>query len=598
MAWINGEWHDTKSRGDNIEKLRKFIAPRVRSYAKLAAEDKVELKRYIDEFRRLNTIHRGEYDLLFFSYCYFGENLNRDNNGNWIPEFDESGLDLKDSPESILEYAPEFHNEICDIMNVVSTKEVNRRIAVAAPRSHAKSSFLSKAFPIHEIVYRKRKYIILISETPSVSSANLEWIKVQLQSNEKLRRDFGPLLHIKQQMNPKDNSAEFIAWEDLGEGKQKQLTLVQAASSGQALRGRNWNGNRPDLIVCDDLEDKRNTNTEQLRQELKDWFRQVVIPLGDPEGKKTAIVFMGTTVHHDSLLIDVMTRRSDFEAKRYQAIIEWPKRMDLWEQCRQMYTNREDPKASQNAELFYIAHKAEMDEGAEVLWPSVQPLYKLMTKKWDDGSKAFNTEYMNNPIDEESMLFNPETFKYWTDNPHLKFNVSKDYLKGYEIFMGIDFAMGKERGDFSAVTVLARNPALDTYYIIDSFGERIKPNDFLKVIIKKVIEYQPDKIAAEAQMAQEFFVDELKRALEGTGYPARTRVKKINQRQKKELRIEAMLPDIESGRLQFARNHVLLLEQLERYGSNTHDDLPDSLEMALSIAKKGKKHITKKPSWF
>lgn len=590
MAYINGEWHDGKSRGDKIEKLRKFIAPRVRSYAKLTVDEKVDLKRYIDEFRRLKAIHRGEHDLLFFAYDYFGENLNRDNNGNWIPEFDESGLDLKDSPESILEYAPEFHNEICDIMNVVSTEEVNRRIAVAAPRSHAKSSFLSKAFPIHEIVYRKRKYIILISETPSVSSANLEWIKVQLQSNEKLRRDFGSLLHIKQQMNPKDNSAEFIAWEDLGDGKQKQLTLVQAASSGQALRGRNWNGNRPDLIVCDDLEDKRNTNTEQLRQELKDWFRQVVIPLGDPEGKKTAIVFMGTTVHHDSLLIDVMTRRSDFEAKRYQAIIEWPKRMDLWEQCRQIYTNREDKRASQNAELFYIAHKAEMDEGAEVLWPSVQPLYKLMTKKWDDGSKAFNTEYMNNPIDEESMLFNPENFTYWDAKP-LKF-------KKFDYYMGIDFAMGKQRGDFSAISVVAHNPETDAFYVVDSFGERIKPNDFLKVIVQKVQEYQPSKIAAEAQMAQEFFVDELTKALEGTGYPARTRVKKITQRQKKELRIEAMLPDIESGRIQFSRKHALLLEQLERYGTNVNDDLPDSLEMALSIAKKGKKHITKKPSWF
>lgn len=590
MAWISGEWNSTKERGGKIEKLRKYIAPRVRSFAKLAADEKLDLKKHIDEYRRLSAVHRGEYDLLFFAYAWFGDNLNPDNNGNWIPEFEDNGLDLENKPEDILTYAPEFHNEICDIMNVVSTKEVNKRIAVAAPRSHAKSSFLSKAFPIHEIVYRKRKYIILISETPSVSSANLEWIKIQLQSNEKLRRDFGPLLHVKQQMNPKDNSAEFIAWEELGDGKQKQLTLVQAASSGQALRGRNWNGNRPDLIVCDDLEDKRNTNTEQLRQELKDWFRQVVIPLGDPEGKKTAIVFMGTTVHHESLLIDVMKNRSDFESKRYQAIIEWPRRMDLWEECRQIYVNREDKKAAQNAELFYIAHKAEMDEGAEVLWPSVQPLYKLMTKKWDDGSKAFNTEYMNNPIDEESMLFNPEKFEYW-DGKKLDFD-------RFDYYMGIDFAMGKQRGDYSAITVVAHNPENDALYIVDSYGERVKPNDFLRVIVQKVQRYQPNKIAAEAQMAQEFFVDELTKALEGTGYPARTRVKKVNQRQKKELRIEALLPDIESGRIQFSRKHALLLEQFERYGTNGHDDLPDATEMAVSIAKKGKKQIKNKPAWF
>jgi predicted phage terminase large subunit-like protein len=590
MAWISGKWNEGKARREKIDKLKRYIVPRVRNRSKLTGDEKVELKRYIEEFNRLSAIERGEHDLLYFSYYYFGENLNPDNNGNWIPGFN---VPDKYDIEKITEYAPDFHHEICDIMNVVSTKELNKRIAVAAPRSHAKSSFLSKAFPIHEIVYRKRKYIIVISETPSVSSANLEWIKTQLQHNEKLRRDFGPILHPKQQANPRDNSSEFIAWEDLGDGKQRQLTLVQAASSGQALRGRNWNGNRPDLIICDDLEDKRNTNTEQLRQELKDWFRQVVIPLGDPEGKKTALVFMGTTVHHDSLLIEVMNRRSDFEKKLFRAIIQWPERSDLWEECRQIYQNREDPKASQNAELFYIANKEEMVKGSEVLWPSVQPLFKLMTKKWDDGSKAFNTEYMNNPVDEESMVFNPQSFTYWDDKHLDSFTHDK-----YEIYMGVDFAMGKQRGDYSAIGVVAKHRETGVNYIVESYGERIHPDKFMRVICDFTLKWQPDGIAAEAQAAQEFFVHKLKEALQGTGYPAHSRVKEVYQRSRKELRIEAMLPDIETGKLQFSRKHLLLLEQFERYGTNTHDDLIDAVEMAVSIAKKKTAKVIDKPEWL
>lgn len=572
MAWINGQWNTTQQRRDKLAKLRKYIAPRVRKLAALTTEQKVELKRYTDEFKRLQAIERGEGDLLFFSYYYFGEDLNADNNGNWIPAF---GVDKP------YEMAPDFHGEICDIMNVVSTQEVNKRVAVAAPRSHAKSSFLSKAFPIHEIVYRLRKYIILISETPSVSTANLEWIKTQLQHNEKLRRDFGPIFHPKQQMNPRDNSAEFIAWEDLGEGKQRQITLVQAASSGQALRGRNWNGNRPDLIVCDDLEDKRNTNTEQLRQELKDWFSQVVIPLGDPEGKRTAIVFMGTTVHHDSLLINVMKNRSDFESKRFQAIITPPKREDLWEQCRRIYTDRERKDSAKQAELFYVANRAEMDEGAVVLWPSVQPLFKLMAWKWDNGSKAFNTEYMNNPVDEESQIFNVEKFTYWTDKRD-----AIPYDSGeYDISMGVDLAMGKERGDYSAISVVARHKESKVTYVIDSYGERIKPERFFGEIVARVLKYQPDVIAVEANMAQEFFADELKKKLINVGYPASTRLYKVKHRSRKDLRIEALGPDIETGQLQFSRKHSLLLEQFELYGTNVHDDLPDSLEMAVSAVK-------------
>jgi predicted phage terminase large subunit-like protein len=593
MALINGEWNDGKARASKLDKLRKAIAPRIRTYAKLSADDKLELKRFIDEYRRLSAIHRGETDLLFFAYNYFGENLNVDNNGNWIPDFDASKLDLTEAPESILQYAPDFHHEICDIMNVVSNEEVNKRIAVAAPRSHAKSSFLSKAFPIHEIVYRKRKYIILISETPTVSSANLEWIKTQLQHNEKLRRDFGALLHAKQQMNPRDNSSEFIAWEDLGDGRQRQLTLVQAASSGQALRGRNWNGNRPDLIVCDDLEDKRNTNTEQLRQELKDWFSQVVIPLGDPEGKKTALVFMGTTVHHASLLIEVIKNRSDFESRVFRAIVQMPKRDDLWEECRKLYVNRDDPRSAKTAELFYIANKSEMDEGAEVLWPEVQPIFKLMAWKWDNGSKAFNTEYMNNPLDTESMVFNPEAFTYWDDrSPGREFPHSE-----YEVYLSVDFAMGKQRGDFSAVSVIAKEKATGNTFVIDSFIERIKVEDFIRKIVDMTTYWQPDGIAAEAVAAQEFFVDQLKKALQDSGYPAHKRVRKIYSKSRKELRIEAMAPDIENGKIQFCRKHALLLEQFERYGSD-HDDGPDSLSMALDIAKSGRRKLVEKPTWL
>ncbi|WP_250886812.1 hypothetical protein [Bacillus sp. SM2101] len=121
---------------------------------------------------------------------------------------------------------------------------------------------------------------------------------------------------------------------------------------------------------------------------------------------------------------------------------------------------------------------------------------------------------------------------------------------------------------------------------IDSWGERVKPDVFMKKIVEMTLKYQPHGIAAEAQMAQEFFVDKLKEALRNANYPAHSRVHKIQQRQRKELRIEAMLPDIESGGIQFSNNHALLLEQFERYGTGEHDDLIDAMEQAISISKK------------
>ncbi|AYK09198.1 phage terminase large subunit [Brevibacillus laterosporus] len=478
-------------------------------------------------------------------------------------------------------------------MNTVSIRDINAKIAWAAPRSHAKSSYLSKAFPLHEIVFRKRKYIIIISETPQVSTGNMEWLGTQLKSNAKLRADFGPLLSNKQQENPKDNSSEFIAWEQR-DGLQHMLTRVEAASTGQALRGRNWNGTRPDLVICDDLEGKKNTNTPELRKEMRDWFTQVVMPLGDPEGKKTAFVYMGTMVHAESLLRYILEERSDFKARLFKAVIEMPTRSDLWEQCRLIYTDRDNPNRAEDAKAFYIENKSEMDRGAVVLWPDVQPIWVLMTWKWDNGSKAFNTEYQNTPLDEESQVFIPEQFTYWDDA--LAPRDFDDYK--YDIFMGIDFAMGKTRGDYSAIVTVARRRDTGGCYVIDAWGERVHPDVFMCVIVDKVTQYQPTAIAAEAQAAQEFFVDKLKEALRRSGYPSHTRVKQVKQRQRKQLRIEALLPDIENGTIQFSRKHALLLEQFERYGSNSHDDLPDALEMAVSIAKKGKPRVIDKPAYM
>ncbi|MHA7962868.1 phage terminase large subunit [Paenibacillus sp. CAU 1782] len=535
------------------------------------------------EYERLDRINRAEDDLLTFALEYFSEARNPGNIGNWDGFNSVSTDDM-----------PEFHREIGGIMDNVSNNEVNAKIAVAAPRSHAKSTYLSKAFPLRELCYRKRKYVILISETPTVSSGNLDWIATQLKYNEKLRRDFGHLLSVKQQENVKDNSAEFIAAEPRSEGVKYPIARVEAASTGQALRGRNWNGVRPDLIVCDDLEDKRNTNTEQLRQEMRDWFSQVVIPLGDPRGKRTAIVYMGTTVHHDALLIRILTDRADFKTKVYRAIIEWPARMDLWEACRLVYQNPEEDAAKRAADALalYIANQADMDGGARVLWPEVQPLWKLMTWKWDNGSKAFNTEYMNNPIDEESAVFRPDKFTYW-DGKDI------DYMSAdYDVYMGVDFAMGKTRGDYSATVTIARHKKSGTIYVIDAWGERVHPDVFLRTITDKVVRYQPVAIAAEAQAAQEFFVHKLKQTLTTAGYPAKARVKEIYQRSRKELRIEALAPDIESGAIQFTRRHALLLEQFEQYGTGSHDDTVDSLEMAVSISKTSRKKVRSKPAIY
>src|SRR5690625_3094796 len=111
------------------------------------------------ELERLERIHRCENDTYEFALEYFSEAHNPENPGNW------EGFDVMRKED-----APEFHLEMTDIIDRVSNEVKNAKVGVAAPRSHAKSTWYTKDFPIHQVVYRLRKYIIIISETPSVAT--------------------------------------------------------------------------------------------------------------------------------------------------------------------------------------------------------------------------------------------------------------------------------------------------------------------------------------------------------------------------------------------------------------------------------------------
>lgn len=570
MAWVDNRWVDRKERGELITSLDALINEMTGSLDNLSADEEADLSRYLDESARLSRIHRAESDLLYFALEYFSETHNPGNAGNW------DGFDIEKVEDS-----PSFHREICATMDDVSMRTINAKVARAAPRSHAKSSYLSKAFPLREIAYRHRKYIINISETPAVSTGNLEWVANQLKSNAKLRSDFGPLLNPKQQMNPKDNSSEFIAWEEQPDGSQRQLAKMEAASSNQALRGRNWNGVRPDLIICDDLEDIRsNAATPELRAKMRDWFSQTVVPLGDPKGRRTAFVYMGTVVHAESLLRTVM-QRSDFNSKLYKALIEEPEATELWEKCRSIYLNVEIEDRVGAARAFYEANRAEMDRGAVVLWPEVQPLWALMTWKWANGSKAFNTEYQNTPIDEESMVFNPEQFRYFDESDLIDAS-GRELPLDYFAFW--DIAQGKSsRSDYNAIVTVAKDRRTGVMYVIDAWARKCPSHIALEQAVEIIKQYGHKAFAIETVGAQHDMYRQLDERLRKEMLGG-VRLVPVVSRTKKEIRIESLEPLIERGSLRFNRSHRLLHEQMEQFPSGTHDDLPDALAGAVEAA--------------
>ena len=515
-----------------------------------------DYKKTLEHLAQLKRIDRSEEDVLYFMYEYLSDDKNPDNEDNLVPR----GVSIED--------APEFHRELCDILNVVSNKEVTKRVAWASPRGSAKSAYLSNCFPLHQTVFRKRKYILIISETDSMSKKFTEFVGDQLKFNNKLREDFGELLHPKASMNERDNMEGFLTTTG---------TLVESASMGKQLRGKRNGSSRPDLVLLDDMESQKNTNTAELREKNLHWFNSVVMPIGDPD--RTAFVYMGTMVHANGLLPNVLNR-ADFQSKVFSAIISPPEREDLWSQFDEMLRDQENPNRLEDALQFYEENKIEMDKGVKVLWEARLPYYKLMIEKANMPSRAFSSEYLNNPIDIESQIFRTDSMTFY-DVKELK-----EVEHRLEFYGAWDIAFGKSnRSDYNACIIVGRDRLTGIIYVVETWAEKCPAHIALERVLEIIKKYKPRTFAVETVQGQfDLFRQLRERMLKERVYFTNLKAITTNRSHgKKEDRIEQMEPLVESGAIRFKKQQRLLIEQLEHFPSGDHDDLPDALQMTLDL---------------
>lgn len=513
---------------------------------------------------------RGEYDVLYFTYQYFSDVYNPENEDNLIPS------------DYSLENAPSFHKELCGILDEFHDSPTNR-ICWAAPRGHAKSAYLSNTFPVHQVVYKKRRYILIISETERMSQRFVEWVGNQLKFNKKLREDFGEFLSPNSRINDSDNIEGFVTMGG--------FTKVQAASIGKQLRGARHGSSRPDLLVLDDLESAKNTNTKELRDKNFHWYNSVVNPIGDP--KRTGFIYMGTLVHGQGLLPAVL-QRSDYRGRIYSAILSDPTHPELWEKAEEILRNVENPNREDEVMSFYYDNKDMMDSGVQTLWPDRFSYLDLIKIKVNVGSRAFSSEYLNKPSDSETCIFREDMFQYFDDRELFDASGRRINLDIYGFW---DIAVGRnDRADYNAIVIIGRDKRTGVMYILDAWAAKVPAHKALEVAEQKIKQFRPKIFGVETiQMQYEMYRQLRERLVKAGIY--HTRLLSMKPTAKKEDRIENIEPLVEGGYIRFKKSHRLLLEQMVQFPNGDHDDLPDALASAIEIAgRQRKRAYHKKPT--
>jgi predicted phage terminase large subunit-like protein len=465
--------------------------------------------------------------------------------------------------------SPQFHRDLVDLVQeALFDREKGHFIAIAAPRSHAKSMVVTVTSTLWAILHGYH-YIVIISSKQELAKILLDTIKNELETNEKLIEDYGP-----QYSSQVWNAMAIVT---------ANGCRVQAVGAGDRLRGFNFNGYRPEIVILDDLENDEDVLNAAYRDRMHQWINSAVIPLGTPG--KTHFLYVGTLLHEDSVLRRIMKDDPRFKSVVFSAIQKFPERMDLWDRWGEMLFERvidengqEESafKSAQRARQFYEENKEEMERGAVVLWPSRMSLYDLMVIRYTQR-RTFQTEYQQTPRDDSTAVFTQFTF--YDELPP---------LDEMDIYGAVDPSLGKsKRADPSCIVTIGYHRKTGVIYVIDVNTKRRSPDAIIEDILRLATVYKYKQFAVEAVAFQEFFKTQLmtRAQLAGIYLP----VKPVKPLSDKNLRISGLEPLITNKFIRFARHHVGIIEEFRDFPSSTHDDQMDALQMATELiyTKKG-----------
>lgn len=316
-------------------------------------------------------------------------------------------------------------------------------VAEAAPRDHAKSTAITEGYSLAALLWRNRDFCLIVSNTLPQSIEFLRDIKTELSDNESLRRDF----RIKDFLIDREDDV-IVRCTD---GHQFRIMCKGAE---QSMRGTKWAKRKPNLIVCDDLEEDEQVMSEPRRKKFRRWFLRTLLSAGS---RDCLFRVVGTILHHDSMLNNLLKETDDPKRKAEDAV---------WKSRR------------------FRAHRG-YNDFRDILWPekfTEKDLRKIKQRFINQmDPDGYSSEYLNNPIADGSGYFREEDFR---DSP----DVAKKFYKNMNHYASWDLAVSeKTSANRTACHVAAVDQNKD-FHIRHRFADRIDS----KKIVDKIFQVQWD----------------------------------------------------------------------------------------------------------
>ena len=403
-------------------------------------------------------------------------------------------------------------------------------LCVVAFRGSGKSTIFTTSYALWSILgVQQKKFVIIFCQTKGQAKQHMMNLRQELENNALLKTDLGPF--------KEERDTEWGASSLVFSRSQARITV---ASTEQSIRGLRHKQHRPDLVICDDVEDLASTNTQEGRDKTYQWFTGDMLPAGD---MNTRVVVVGNLLHDDSLL---MRLKNDIETKARNGVF------------------RQYPL---------------LDENGTVLWPGKYPSAASIEeqKQIVGNESSWQREFLLRIITNEDQIILPEWIQYYDTLPHdgpfsdFRFSAT-----------GIDLAISeKATADCTAMVsarIYGRGQNLRIYILPNPVNERL---DFPKTVERAMGVSRSlgngiyTKLYIENVGYQQALIDHLK----AQHLPAEE-FKTLGQDKRARLTLTAT--PIQSGAVLFPRQGAdLLIRQLIGFGKERHDDLADAFAIVV-----------------
>lgn len=401
---------------------------------------------------------------------------------------------------------------------------------VVAFRGSGKSTIITTSYPIWSILGKQqKKFVLILCQTQSQAKQHMMNLRRELENNTILKNDLGPF---------REESDE---WGSSSLVFSQLNARITAASSEQSIRGLRHNQHRPDLIICDDVEDIASTKTREGRNKTYQWLTAEVIPTGD---RDTRLVIVGNLLHEDSLLMRI---KEDVKKERIDGIFkEFP-----------------------------------IIRGKEILWPGKYPsMTDIENEKRKAGNEfAWEREYMLHIVADEEQAIHREWIHYYDELP----SGEKDWQgcsKHIEVRIGVDLAISKrDTADYTAMVpawLYGDGEELRMYILPKIVNRKM---DFPETVdLCKVLD---DSYHRETDRHPIFVIEDvayqkaLPQQLQSEGVMDVRTTRPGNQDKRTRLVLTAHA--VKSGKILFPREGCEeLITQIVHFGVEAHDDLADA----------------------